>query len=83
MLFNTNETWIDVIQENDTGKEWDSFYSTFKYYFNLVCPKIRMNVVKFFELQQEHQKMCTISVCRVSSRSIKMNIKHVNRNTVL
>jgi hypothetical protein len=37
-----NETWIDVFQENDME-------SIFNCYFNLVCQKVRRNIVKFFE----------------------------------
>jgi hypothetical protein len=40
-----NETWIEVSRENDIEKKWDSFYSIFKYHFNIACPKVRRNIV--------------------------------------
>jgi exonuclease III len=40
-----NETWIEVFCENDVEKKWDSFYSTFNYYFNIACLKVRRNIV--------------------------------------
>jgi hypothetical protein len=30
-------------------KKWDSFYRIFNYYFNLACPKVRINIDKFFK----------------------------------
>jgi hypothetical protein len=40
-----NETWIEVSRENDIEKKWNSFYSIFNYHFNIVCSKVRRNIV--------------------------------------
>jgi hypothetical protein len=40
-----NETWIEVSSENDIGEKWDSFYSIYNFHFNIVCPKVRRNIV--------------------------------------
>jgi hypothetical protein len=32
-----------VYREDNVKKKWDSFYTNFNYYFNIVCPKARRN----------------------------------------
>jgi hypothetical protein len=52
-----NETWIEVSRENDIEKKWDSFYSIFNYhFFNIACPKVRRNIVKYFKKSLDKQR---------------------------
>jgi exonuclease III len=39
-----SETWLEMLNESVIDKKWNSFYSTFNYYYNLACPKVRRNM---------------------------------------
>jgi hypothetical protein len=40
------EPWSEVFWEKNTNIKWDTFYTTFNYYFNIACPKVRRNVTR-------------------------------------
>jgi hypothetical protein len=40
------EPWSVVFWEKDINKKWDTFYTTFNYYFNIACPKLRRNITR-------------------------------------
>jgi hypothetical protein len=43
------ETWIEVSQEKCCRKKLGLLLQHFNYYFNIACPKLRRNTVKYFQ----------------------------------
>jgi hypothetical protein len=41
-----NEPWSEVFWEKDITKKWYTFYTTFDYYFNTACLKVKRNIIR-------------------------------------